>query len=139
MAALLAQAQIYENDLHDAAAAKETISLLVKQYPRSALAEEARAGMASLERGEGEPRDPQRAVHKIQRSMKEQLSKLQVLRRKRRSLHPSFAAMPTTGEAREAKATPDANVVAAPERRGISDPVDGELDAVRKQASADAE
>ncbi len=53
VAALLAQAQIYENDLHDAAAAKERYSLLVKQYPKSAQAEEARAGLDSLQQGVG--------------------------------------------------------------------------------------
>jgi N-acetylmuramoyl-L-alanine amidase len=49
--ALLAEAQIYENDLHDAGAARERYSLLVKEYPRSSLAEEARAGIASLDHG----------------------------------------------------------------------------------------
>jgi N-acetylmuramoyl-L-alanine amidase len=49
--ALLAEAQIYQNDLHDAAAARERYALLVKQYPRSAQAEEARAGIASLKAG----------------------------------------------------------------------------------------
>jgi len=53
VAALLAEAQIYENDLHDAAGARERYALLVKQYPRSEMAEEARAGLASLERGGG--------------------------------------------------------------------------------------
>ena len=47
--ALLAEGQIYENDLHDAAAAREKYALFVKQYPRSPLAEEARAGIASLD------------------------------------------------------------------------------------------
>ncbi|MBS1821576.1 MAG: N-acetylmuramoyl-L-alanine amidase [Acidobacteria bacterium] len=51
VSALLAQGQIYENDLHDASAAKERYSLLLKQYPRSTQAEEARAGLASLDRG----------------------------------------------------------------------------------------
>ncbi|WP_125488014.1 N-acetylmuramoyl-L-alanine amidase [Edaphobacter aggregans] len=51
--ALLAEAQIYENDLHDATAAKEKYALLVKQYPRSSQAEEARAGLDSLEQGTG--------------------------------------------------------------------------------------
>ncbi|MBB5340184.1 N-acetylmuramoyl-L-alanine amidase [Tunturiibacter gelidoferens] len=49
--ALLAEGQIYENDLHDAAAARERYSLLVKEYPRSEMAEEARAGLASLDQG----------------------------------------------------------------------------------------
>src|SRR5216683_5392224 len=59
--ALLVQAQIYENDLHDAAAAKERYSLLVKQYPKSAQAEEARAGLASLEQEAGAGNREQRA------------------------------------------------------------------------------
>jgi N-acetylmuramoyl-L-alanine amidase len=42
--ALMAEAQIYENDLHDAGASREKYALLMKQYPRSAQAEEARAG-----------------------------------------------------------------------------------------------
>src|SRR5271170_6634846 len=52
--ALLAEGQIYQNDLHDAAAARERYSLLVKQYPRSAQAEEAKAGIASLSAGSRE-------------------------------------------------------------------------------------
>lgn len=51
VSALLAQGQIYENDLHDVSSAKERYSLLLKQYPRSAQAEEARASLASLDRG----------------------------------------------------------------------------------------
>lgn len=47
--ALLAEAQIEGNDLHDEAAARERYGLLVRQYPRSALAEEARAGLLSVE------------------------------------------------------------------------------------------
>src|SRR3984885_5708027 len=49
--ALLAEAQIYEDDLHDAGAAREKYSLLLKEYPRSAQAEEAKAGIVSLEQG----------------------------------------------------------------------------------------
>lgn len=48
ISALLAEAQIYRNDLHDNAAAKERYTLLVKLYPKSRQAEEARAGIASL-------------------------------------------------------------------------------------------
>jgi len=47
--ALLAEGQIEENDLRDGAAARERYSLLLTQYPRSVLAEEARAGVASLD------------------------------------------------------------------------------------------
>jgi len=50
VAALLAEAQIYENDLHDSATSREKYSLLVKQYPRSEQAEEARAGLSSLDK-----------------------------------------------------------------------------------------
>ncbi len=49
VAALLTEAQIYENDLHDAASARERYGLLVKQYPHSEQAEEAKAGLASLD------------------------------------------------------------------------------------------
>src|SRR6201999_2731006 len=52
--ALLAEGEVYANDLHDAAAAKERYALLMKQYPRSAQAEEARAGVASLSAGNRE-------------------------------------------------------------------------------------
>ncbi len=46
--ALLAEGQIAENDLHDAALAREKYQLLLKSYPKSALAEQAQAGLASL-------------------------------------------------------------------------------------------
>ncbi|MCL2659869.1 MAG: N-acetylmuramoyl-L-alanine amidase, partial [Acidobacteriaceae bacterium] len=46
--ALLAEAQINQNGLHDAAAARERYTLFLKQYPRSSLAEEAQAGLNSL-------------------------------------------------------------------------------------------
>lgn len=48
VSALLAEAQIYRNDLHDDSAAKERYALLVKLYPKARQAEEARAGLASL-------------------------------------------------------------------------------------------
>ncbi|HEV2711134.1 MAG TPA: N-acetylmuramoyl-L-alanine amidase [Edaphobacter sp.] len=51
VAALLAEAQIYENDLHDSDGARKQYALLVKEYPKSELAEEARAGLASLKAG----------------------------------------------------------------------------------------
>ncbi len=46
--ALLAEGQIAENDLHDSALAREKYQLLLKSYPKSALAEQAGAGLASL-------------------------------------------------------------------------------------------
>ena len=57
--ALLAEGQIYENGLHDAATARERYSLLLKQYPRSSQAEEAKAGLSSLDSGKS---NPQRAA-----------------------------------------------------------------------------
>ncbi len=119
--ALLAEAEIYENDLHDAAAAKERYGLLVKQHPRSAQAEEARAGIASLSAGsrdEGVGSSRQKSGAKATAGESEGGS--------------SFAPMPVTaletGEARAAKtATPGSAVDA--ERSGVSAPVDAELDA----------
>jgi N-acetylmuramoyl-L-alanine amidase len=49
--ALLAEAQIEQNDLNDAAAAREKYQLLLKQYGKSGQAEEARAGLQSLKQG----------------------------------------------------------------------------------------
>ncbi len=49
--ALLAEAQIYQNDLNDPAAARERYSLFLKQYPHSSLVEEAQAGLDSLKPG----------------------------------------------------------------------------------------
>lgn len=46
--ALLAEAQIYENDLHDKAAARAKYELFLRKYPGNELAEEARAGLDSL-------------------------------------------------------------------------------------------
>jgi N-acetylmuramoyl-L-alanine amidase len=48
VAALLAQGQIYANDLGDPASARERYSLLLKQFPTSGRAEEARAGLDAL-------------------------------------------------------------------------------------------
>jgi N-acetylmuramoyl-L-alanine amidase len=49
--ALLAEGQIEEGDLHNAAAAREKYKLLLKQHPRSEQAEEAKAGLDSLNQG----------------------------------------------------------------------------------------
>jgi len=56
--ALLAEGQIEQDDLGDAAAAKEKYKLLLKTHPKSEQAEEAKAGLESLEqktvsRGQG--------------------------------------------------------------------------------------
>ena len=47
--ALLAEGQIEEDDLGDAAAAREKYRLLLKEHPKSEQAEEAKAGLASIE------------------------------------------------------------------------------------------
>ena len=47
--ALLAEGQIAQNDLKDATAARERYKLLLKDHPKSEQAEEARAGIASIE------------------------------------------------------------------------------------------
>jgi len=134
--ALLAEAQIYENDLHDAAAARERYALLVKQYPRSAQAEEAKAGIASLKAGSREEgvgsREPGRAggrgVSEQGTGVRTSGSDLAV------GGTSSFAPMPTTAAenaaARDAKSVPAGRSDAADaERHGTSVSVDTELDA----------
>ena len=49
--ALLTEAQIERIDLGDAAAARERYTTFLELYPRSSIAEEARAGLASLDHG----------------------------------------------------------------------------------------
>jgi N-acetylmuramoyl-L-alanine amidase len=51
--ALLAEGQIAQNDMKDAATARERYKLLLKEHAKSEQAEEARAGLASLEQGTG--------------------------------------------------------------------------------------
>jgi N-acetylmuramoyl-L-alanine amidase len=51
--ALLAEGQIAQNDLKDAAAARERYKLLLKEHAKSEQAEEARAGLASLDQETG--------------------------------------------------------------------------------------
>ena len=51
--ALLAEGQIAQNDLKDAAAARERYKLLLKDHAKSEQAEEARAALASLDQGTG--------------------------------------------------------------------------------------
>ena len=51
--ALLAEGQLEQIDLGDAAAAKDKYKLLLKQYPKSGQAEEATAGLASLAQPSG--------------------------------------------------------------------------------------
>jgi N-acetylmuramoyl-L-alanine amidase len=51
--ALQAEGQIEQDDLGDAAAAKEKYKVLLKQHPKSEQAEEASAALSSLEQGTG--------------------------------------------------------------------------------------
>lgn len=54
--ALLAEGQIAQNDLKDAATARERYKLLLKEHAKSEQAEEARAGLASLDQETGNRR-----------------------------------------------------------------------------------
>jgi N-acetylmuramoyl-L-alanine amidase len=116
VAALLAEAQIYENDLADPASAREKYLLLVKQYPRSSQAEEARAGLASL--------DSSRSAATTTRPDRPQ---------PKPSDQPAttFAPMPTTWNAAAAPVQDKTATAATPEtdRRGTSSPVDETLEA----------
>ncbi len=137
--ALLAEAQIYENDLHDVVAAKEKYALLVKQYPRSSQAEEARAGLASLEQGAGS-----REEGVGNRAAASDASG-------RAAGASSFAPMPVTRSAETASAqgrvgvgasgvvtaAPVANDADATERRGTATPpVDEASDGVEQSVGA---
>jgi N-acetylmuramoyl-L-alanine amidase len=148
--ALLAQAQVYQNDLHDAAAAKERYALLVKQYPRSVQAEEAKAGIASLSAGSREEGVGSRG-RGVAAGVLDSRSALDassagpaasgasrdssVLREKEKapvegSGGSSFAPMPTTGGTRGVKAT-SADVANGgagnAERHGGAAPGDAEM------------
>jgi N-acetylmuramoyl-L-alanine amidase len=133
--ALLAQAQIYQNDLHDAGAAKERYVLLVKQYPRSAQAEEAKAGIASLNAGSREEGVGSRGRGAGASESKVPLDASSAGSGGNAPVEgggvSSFAPMPTTGELRGVKTGPvGASIGAAEtERGGTSAPVDAELDA----------
>jgi N-acetylmuramoyl-L-alanine amidase len=54
--ALLVEAQIEQDDLNDPVAARQKYKLLLKQHPKSEQADEARAGLDSLEQGAGNRR-----------------------------------------------------------------------------------
>jgi N-acetylmuramoyl-L-alanine amidase len=124
--ALLAEGQIYENDLHDAAAARERYSLLVKEYPRSAQAEEAKAGIASLDSGK---RNRRTAVAGVQtpstgRPQEEDKSGDSAAASRPSSLAQSnpdpvssFAPMPPTS----ASITAEKSVTSAPVNTGLND------------------
>jgi N-acetylmuramoyl-L-alanine amidase len=139
--ALLAEAQIYQNDLHDGGAARERYGLLVKQYPRSAQAEEAKAGIASLKAGSREEgvgsrghgagaSDLMGASGSASAGSEGTGSAGSVVTREKILVEDggasSFAPMPTTGEARAPADLPGGTGDA--ERRGTSAAVDAEAD-----------
>lgn len=108
--ALLAEAQIYENDLHNRAAARATYALFLKKYPGSELAEEAKAGLDSLKTGQRSKRDemaPEVASSAPAVSSAPAAST--------NSSKSSFAPMPTTGAVAAAANRDD-------KRRGTSAP-----------------
>ncbi len=63
---LLAEAQINENDLHDAETAREQYALFLKQYPGNSRVEEAKAGLASLDAKDKQ----QKTISRAQRTPK---------------------------------------------------------------------
>ncbi len=121
VAALLAEAQIYENDLNDATSARDKYTQLVKQYPRSPQAEEARAGLASLDQPRPQPQSTQSAKEKDVRDAK---------------LTPrAVSDAPASLTARTAGIATPTQDTAASERRGTAAPVDPALDDAAQTAS----
>jgi N-acetylmuramoyl-L-alanine amidase len=133
--ALLAEGQIYENDLHDASAAREKYALLVKKYPKSELVEEAQAGLASLDDRE------QHKELRVQRSGSGGLSGEKTRKTAKNNATASstgslgvenqasggssFAPMPVTRAADAPKVRSDAHAAStADERQGTAVPVD---------------
>jgi N-acetylmuramoyl-L-alanine amidase len=109
--ALLAEGQIYENDLHDAVSARDKYSQVVKQYPRSSQAEEARAGLASLDRVGKEPEEGKTGSRAAQTPQITARGVTETDDLKSKSSH-AIAPAPTVSA----------------ERRGVAAPVDGGLD-----------
>lgn len=83
VAALLAEAQIYQNDLHDTDGARKQYALLVKLHPKSEQAEEARAGLTSLN-------DSEKGTGSREQKKDEQVAA------NRGAVRSSFAPMPVT-------------------------------------------
>ncbi|HEY0162597.1 MAG TPA: N-acetylmuramoyl-L-alanine amidase [Edaphobacter sp.] len=115
--ALLAEAQIAENDLHDTATAREKYALLVKQYPHSPQADEAKAGLASLDKSSKTQAASSRAPKagkssKVQPTQSETATTLT----SKSARESSLAPMATTGPSIPAPSTDS--------RRGTSAPVD---------------
>ena len=97
--ALLSEGQIFENDLHDSSTAREAYTLLLQLYPRSELAEEAKAGLDSLKQGvgnreEGVESSSRPAVHGMENARAGSESRPSG----EHAAASSFVPMPTTGE-----------------------------------------
>ncbi|MBN9616752.1 MAG: N-acetylmuramoyl-L-alanine amidase [Acidobacteriales bacterium 59-55] len=108
VAAVLAQAQIYENDLHDAPGARERYALLLKLYPKSGQAEEARAGLASLkEKTPGPGSRAQRGQSPVVAKAKSSGTSESAARSAERS---SFAPMPVTKRRTVVQSSPPVEV-----------------------------
>jgi N-acetylmuramoyl-L-alanine amidase len=138
--ALMAEAQIYQNDLHDAAAARERYALLVKQYPRSAQAEEAKAGIASLDQEKANRKMVAAGAQSSGGVRQQGIAKggdvvgdtsVSSAAQGNDGSGSSFAPMPVTGDARGIKAAPagGGGDVGDAERRGAAAPVDAASDA----------
>jgi N-acetylmuramoyl-L-alanine amidase len=95
--ALLAEAQINENDLHDAAAAREQYALFLKQYPGSSRADEAKAGLASLDAKDRQLKPASRAQRAAKNAKPQETKDASAVSRD--ADKASFAPMPTTGAA----------------------------------------
>lgn len=136
--ALLAEAQIAENDLQDEIAARDRYELLLKQYPRSGQAEEARAGLAALghtstnsrsagESTRPEPRAPQALSAAAARSATTTLQRPP----DRSATVSGFTAMPRTRTTSNSNYASTSNPGDAPtaEKRGTSAPVESSAEA----------
>ncbi|CAN5446451.1 hypothetical protein BH10ACI4_BH10ACI4_12070 [soil metagenome] len=131
VAALLAQGQIYGNDLGDPASAKERYSLLVKQFPGSMKAEEARAALETLEQRRGnvvsrakeqgsDKSATARAVNSDSHDRTRVATSPSTVSTYANGTNPSLlAAIPSTGASASGPSDP---------RRGVAVPVDAPLD-----------
>jgi N-acetylmuramoyl-L-alanine amidase len=127
--ALLAQAQIEQNDLGDATAAKEKYKLLLKEHPKSEQAEEARAGLASLQQGAPKPAQTIVAETHVPTTKHNAPASAATVDTPG---HSSLPATPQTSGTRGTMAAPSSAAAAA--RTGISVPTDGvDVEAVDAQ------
>ncbi len=113
--ALLSEGQIFENDLHDSSTAREAYTLLLQLYPRSELAEEAKAGLDSLQQGVGNREERaessnRAAVHGVENARAGSESRP----RGEHAAASSFVPLPTTGEENAARRQPSDKTSATP-------------------------